>query len=288
MSDTSHKLSEFKKIHNMTKDELKQLDIDTLIDYIINLKNSSTLMTTCVCGQNYIKSFTFKCSGCLEAICMICKKQNVCFECCEKYCSDCSQECKFCTAYSCVQNKVCKLCITRKYPDWEITGCAKKCTETDIKLGNYVVVIKRHCIYPVSSDNVLCCGKSAYFSNICPRHFDLTDQYITDALSFSDPSYQSLRLPYLPRVVINICIDYFYAKISPSNLSDAVIKKICEKELLIHDGPPVVDEVTLVDWWVADIVVDEITLNDDAIDYYDDIIDYSYINLCASSISSDY
>jgi hypothetical protein len=222
---------DFNKLVGITLHELKQKDTETLINYVIEMKEilSGNKTVTCACGQKDYHAFNVydNCHNCPYGICSNCSKFMCASEECSKKCNVCQNVCcinciKYCV--SCI-NKICNSCI-HAYPEWPITGC--KTIMHYYRMGKKEgPVILYHCIFPATNKNEIAyyrqtpyCSRTSYFGNICDKHFAETDIIITNVLD-----------KLLPTALIFLCIEYFYVKMSDSNWNCREMKNIRDSEI---------------------------------------------------------
>jgi hypothetical protein len=219
---------EFEKVYKMTTHKLKQLDIDTLVDHIIDLKHYIAYENmNCVCGVDKytnINDYSYEYNNTKCDICSRCIRHNGCSiicDICKRYnCKDCTKKCVHC------KGDVCKRCIFYKFPDWKLLGCKieQRIYFLEFKIKRYFDVVAYHCIFPSASgynflnDRSVYCGEWSNCANICSTHFNSTDQLVDNALSM------------LPTELIKLCIDYFYVKMTGLNWNNVEMKNIREYE----------------------------------------------------------
>ena len=74
LSDSEEEESDFEKMYKMTRYELEQQNIDTLVEHIIDLKqkianNGCMFNFKCVCGEEETSGFGGDCHNCNRPMC---------------------------------------------------------------------------------------------------------------------------------------------------------------------------------------------------------------------------
>ncbi len=216
-SSDSEDDSEFEKVYKMTKQELKQQNIDKLVEHIIKMKekiaNEHSSKFECVCGkESNVHKFYGACYNCKRPMCddYYSEYSGCCIECkdCKtKNCIDCSKKCKF--GYC--DTEMCNICINKKYPDWDLVGCRFICRGYDDKYKKPTNGIYYHCIFPY-------CGDTNYFENVCVKHYNDLEKFITE------------NVKMLPNDLIKICLDYFFIKMTKEKWNNIEMVSIREYE----------------------------------------------------------
>jgi hypothetical protein len=218
---------EFDRLYGMKLQELKQQDVNTLATHIIELREilSGNKGIKCSCGAR--KFFAFenndtnreKCIICFGLLCSYCAL--TCYDCKKDICINCRKACVHCS------RSICKTCIYNRYEDWEITGCKLKYKNHFTRNENAIIY---HCIFPthrvIQYQKIkIYCGNASYLGNICEKHYEETDDIIIDAL-----------IKLLPKILINLCVNYFYVKVTDSNWHCDTIKNLRENEINDYDN----------------------------------------------------